>query len=139
MQDCPKCGKKIKTLYERHGEKATYESMGYLCRQCGILYDKDLKKSASASSLLVVVGAQAVNGNEQDRTWFAAEPLTGSNRLSKQVLHENVRRPGFEPGLPDWQSDVLDQTGRPSQLFPTIQKSLFKVWVGTHAPSRQEN
>jgi hypothetical protein len=26
-----------------------------------------------------------------------------------------MRRPGFEPGLPDWQSDVLDQTGRPSQ------------------------
>jgi hypothetical protein len=25
-----------------------------------------------------------------------------------------MRRPGFEPGLPDWQSDVLDQTGRPS-------------------------
>jgi hypothetical protein len=25
-----------------------------------------------------------------------------------------LRRPGFEPGLPDWQSDVLDQTGRPS-------------------------
>jgi hypothetical protein len=27
---------------------------------------------------------------------------------------EPMRRPGFEPGLPDWQSDVLDQTGRPS-------------------------
>jgi NADPH-dependent 7-cyano-7-deazaguanine reductase QueF len=27
-----------------------------------------------------------------------------------------MRRPGFEPGLPDWQSDVLDQTGRPSHL-----------------------
>ena len=26
----------------------------------------------------------------------------------------DMRRPGFEPGLPDWQSDVLDQTGRPS-------------------------
>ena len=26
-----------------------------------------------------------------------------------------MRQPGFEPGLPDWQSDVLDQTGRPSQ------------------------
>ncbi len=28
--------------------------------------------------------------------------------------HKLMRRPGFEPGLPDWQSDVLDQTGRPS-------------------------
>lgn len=28
-----------------------------------------------------------------------------------------MRRPGFEPGLPDWQSDVLDQTGRPSQRY----------------------
>lgn len=27
-----------------------------------------------------------------------------------------MRRPGFEPGLPDWQSDVLDQTGRPSHM-----------------------
>ncbi len=44
---------------------------------------------------------------------------------------DNLRRPGFEPGLPDWQSDVLDQTGRPSQLFFTIQKSLFKVWAGS--------
>lgn len=30
------------------------------------------------------------------------------------VYRKRVRRPGFEPGLPDWQSDVLDQTGRPS-------------------------
>jgi hypothetical protein len=28
-----------------------------------------------------------------------------------------MRQPGFEPGLPDWQSDVLDQTGRPSQRY----------------------
>ncbi len=34
-----------------------------------------------------------------------------------------MRRPGFEPGLPDWQSDVLDQTGRPSH----IRKSEFFV------------
>ncbi|MDF2738171.1 MAG: hypothetical protein K0S93_2031, partial [Nitrososphaeraceae archaeon] len=27
-----------------------------------------------------------------------------------------MRRPGFEPGLPDWQSDVLDQTGRSSPI-----------------------
>jgi hypothetical protein len=26
-----------------------------------------------------------------------------------------MRQPGFEPGLPDWQSDVLDQAGRLSQ------------------------
>jgi hypothetical protein len=28
-----------------------------------------------------------------------------------------MRWPGFEPGLPDWQSDVLDQTGRPSLVM----------------------
>jgi hypothetical protein len=30
-----------------------------------------------------------------------------------------MRQPGFEPGLPDWQSDVLDQTGRLSLLYWT--------------------
>ena len=33
--------------------------------------------------------------------------------LQVHIIGE-MRRPGFEPGLPDWQSDVLDQTGRPS-------------------------
>jgi hypothetical protein len=28
-----------------------------------------------------------------------------------------MRQPGFEPGLPDWQSDVLDQTGRLSLVL----------------------
>jgi hypothetical protein len=51
MQDCPRCGKKIKTLYERHGAKATFEAMGYYCKACGILYDQELKKSADVSSM----------------------------------------------------------------------------------------
>jgi hypothetical protein len=43
-----------------------------------------------------------------------------------------MRRPGFEPGLPDWQSDVLDQTGRPSLgNIDTIR--LFKAYVSTGA------
>ena len=36
--------------------------------------------------------------------------------LADQNRHR-MRQPGFEPGLPDWQSDVLDQTGRPSQRY----------------------
>lgn len=36
----------------------------------------------------------------------------------------DMRRPGFEPGLPDWQSDVLDQTGRPSHLTRFMKDSL---------------
>jgi hypothetical protein len=36
-------------------------------------------------------------------------------RRSKDTWRHRMRQPGFEPGLPDWQSDVLDQTGRPSQ------------------------
>lgn len=32
-----------------------------------------------------------------------------------------MRRPGFEPGLPDWQSDVLDQTGRPSHRLNILR------------------
>ncbi len=35
-----------------------------------------------------------------------------------------MRRPGFEPGLPDWQSDVLDQTGRPSHLTRFVRDYL---------------
>ena len=116
MQDCPKCGKKIKTLYERHGAKATYEAMGYYCNRCGILYDKELKKSASASSMLAVDVAQTVGGSEQDRKRLEEKPITVASRLPTGLIHERVRRPGFEPGLPDWQSDVLDQTGRPSPV-----------------------
>jgi len=76
MQDCPKCGKKIKTLYERHGAKATYEAMGYYCKRCGILYDNRLKKSASASNELALGAAQTVIGSEQNRKRLAAEPQT---------------------------------------------------------------
>jgi hypothetical protein len=36
-----------------------------------------------------------------------------------------LRRPGFEPGLPDWQSDVLDQTGRPSHPITSHEKNLL--------------
>ena len=40
-----------------------------------------------------------------------------------------MRRPGFEPGLPDWQSDVLDQTGRPSQAHLMMEKILLILTV----------
>lgn len=43
----------------------------------------------------------------------AASALTSLGSVPVEV-HNRMRRPGFEPGLPDWQSDVLDQTGRPS-------------------------
>jgi hypothetical protein len=75
MQDCPKCGKKIKTLYERHGAKALYEAMGYYCNRCGILYDKDLKKSANALSMLAAGASMAVDGREQTRERLSVEPL----------------------------------------------------------------
>lgn len=39
-----------------------------------------------------------------------------------------MRRPGFEPGLPDWQSDVLDQTGRPSHIRNLLFR-LFKLFT----------
>ena len=45
---------------------------------------------------------------------------------SGNIFNYYMRRPGFEPGLPDWQSDVLDQTGRPSHIYKTI-KGVFKL------------
>ncbi len=83
MQDCPKCGKKIKTLYERHGAKATYEAMGYYCKRCGILYDKNVKKCASVPNTLTIGAAQAVNGCEQDRERLTVEPLTVTSNDAK--------------------------------------------------------
>jgi hypothetical protein len=95
MFTCRQCNNKIKTLYERHGAKATYEAAGYYYRLCKILFDK------------------TVDGVDQDRRRF--EVQRGS------VFDDfEVRRPGFEPGLPDWQSDVLDQTGRPSHATITV-------------------
>ena len=38
-----------------------------------------------------------------------------------------MRRPGFEPGLPDWQSDVLDQTGRPSRIGQSVSNGYLSI------------
>ncbi len=36
-------------------------------------------------------------------------------------LYDKMRRAGFEPALPAWRADVLDQAGRSSQRrMPTI-------------------
>src|SRR5213593_4004371 len=106
MQDCPKCGKKIKTLYERHGAKATYEAMGYFCKRCGVLYDKDVKKCANVPNVLEIGASKTVHGSEQNRKRLQVEPLTVTSRPKIDAIHETgMRRPGFEPGLPDWQSD----------------------------------
>lgn len=120
MQDCPKCGKKIKTLYERHGAKATYEAMGYFCKHCGILYDKELKKLASTHSTLAAGAAHTVTVASKTVAVYSKTGTVSSNE-QPGLLHERmVRRPGFEPGLPDWQSDVLDQTGRPSHAIIVV-------------------
>lgn len=46
-----------------------------------------------------------------------------------------MRRPGFEPGLPDWQSDVLDQTGRPSHPITSHEKNIayFNSFINQYA------
>lgn len=45
MFTCLKCGKKIKTLYERvFGEKPHYEPKGYCCETCRIFYDADTRQ-----------------------------------------------------------------------------------------------
>jgi hypothetical protein len=103
MQDCSKCGKKIKTLYERHGAKATYEAMGYYCNRCGILYDKDLKKCAHASSMLAASALITVHGSEQDRKRLQVEPLTVTSRLPTGLVHEREcdgrdLNPGYQIG-----------------------------------------
>jgi hypothetical protein len=97
MQDCPKCGKKIKTLYERHGAKSTFEAMGYYCKRCGILYDKELKKSASASSMLAAGATQTVISSEQDRNRFGVELSTvASKQNAAQRVSANMRETGPE-------------------------------------------
>jgi hypothetical protein len=52
---------------------------------------------------------------------FAASLMSYLLFLLFLLFHSwTMRRPGFEPGLPDWQSDVLDQTGRPSRPFQSL-------------------
>ena len=115
MQNCPKCDAKIKTVYERHGAKATYEAMGYYCKLCGILYDKELKKSASASNMLAIDAALTANGSEQDRARFQDEPITVSAKQGKlEPLAANMRvmgPAGFEPATSSargWHPTKLD-------------------------------
>ena len=103
MQDCTKCGKKIKTLYERHGAKATYEAMGYYCKRCGILYDKDLKKCASVLDRFAASTPQAVNGSEQNRQRLVEKPLTVTSNGRPGLLHEREcdgrdLNPGYQIG-----------------------------------------
>ena len=45
-------------------------------------------------------------------------PATDAARAMK-----SVRSPGFEPGLPAWRADVLDQTGRRPHKGPSPSES----------------
>ncbi len=141
MFTCLKCGRKLKTLHERvYGDRPHYVPVGYHCETCRIYYDAKSKKTSQAvygvSSIpkvakhntpkneqggIIVAATSEANKShanaalnayeiEQERIRLQVEPITATNN----AIHETMRRPGFEPGLPDWQSDVLDQTGRPS-------------------------
>jgi hypothetical protein len=60
MFDCKKCGKKVKTSYERvFGEKPTFEPVGFYCHTCGIFYDAKTKK---ASKVVYGVAKNDVGG-----------------------------------------------------------------------------
>jgi hypothetical protein len=72
MQDCKKCGRKIKTLYERFGASGKFEAIGYYCKHCNIFYNKDLKNAESGAR---VVAAQTVYKLEQDSIQKAASPV----------------------------------------------------------------
>jgi hypothetical protein len=74
MFTCPKCGKKIKTVYERvFGDKPHYEAAGYRCETCKIFYDTDAKASRIVSGV-----AKKENGGV--RPMVAAEQERMQNR-----------------------------------------------------------
>jgi hypothetical protein len=81
MQDCIRCGKKAKTLYERHGEEATFVSAGYfVCHSCGYVFAKDqIPKNA--------VGAVQVS--EQNRVRLLADTAlhAGGREFESLPIH----------------------------------------------------
>jgi hypothetical protein len=77
MFTCPKCGKKIKTMYERvFGEKPHYEPAGYRCETCKIFYDVDAKTSRIVSGVAKIesVGVRQEVADEQERMRLLHKP-----------------------------------------------------------------
>jgi len=58
----------MKTVYERFGEKAQFQTVGYYCHACNIFYGKDQSGQDNI--------AQTVYGNEQDRIRKRVDPYT---------------------------------------------------------------
>ncbi len=94
MQDCNKCGKKIKTLYERFGASGKFEAVGYHCKRCNIFYNKDLKNAESQP-------AHTVYKSERNCIQFRAEPYTEKASLGLAVPATTAMRKagpeGFDP------------------------------------------
>jgi len=83
MQDCEKCGRKIKTLYERvFGERPHYEPNGYYCVTCRIFYQVGAVKKDAGGLVTAVKPLHKTHANaaqnacvtEQERMQNALEP-----------------------------------------------------------------
>jgi hypothetical protein len=87
MQDCNKCGKKIKTLYERFGASGKFEAVGYYCNRCSIFYPKNA----------VSQPARTVYKKDHDSI------------QSKDELYTNSSKPGLVEPI----SALMREWGRP--------------------------
>ncbi len=93
MQECKKCGRKIKTLYERvFGERPHYEPSGYVCRTCRIFYDAKTSQTARAVSGVTAKNAVGVpNAFETERMQTAHEPHAIAAQNAYGLEQERMR------------------------------------------------
>ena len=105
MQDCNKCGKKIKTMYERFGASGKFEAVGYYCNRCNIFYPKNAPSQP----------ALAVYENEQNCLQSkVALYLVQRRQVDNKPLPATVRGmgpAGFEPATSSargWHPTKLD-------------------------------
>src|SRR5687767_7569717 len=91
MFTCPKCGKKIKTMYERvFGEKPHYEPAGYRCDTCRIFYDAETKQTSRMVSGVAKKDQDGVRSTVAVLQQERMQTLHKSHAIDAQNACENV-------------------------------------------------
>ena len=92
MFTCLKCGKKIKTLYERvFGERSHYEPSGYRCDTCHIFYDAETKQTSRMVSGVAKKDQDGVRSTVAVLQQERMQTLHKPNAVLSQTACENLQ------------------------------------------------